>query len=130
MNSVTSKKSISRLVWLASAALLAGASGASAADEPGDGLAQARALLTGATIARSAASTAAPAQTRSVRPDLDAQELAQRLILGAPRSASDTQSSALSDNRSTIGRSTQGRNRLAYPDAHTLAVRMIAGHAG
>jgi hypothetical protein len=114
--------SMSRLVLLGSTAFLFHTGGVLAADRADDAQAQARELLAGAATRSTAVATSAASAIS--QPALEPQEQARRLILGTPRDGAGVKRYSL--NAKTSGAERRGIRRV-YPDAQTLAERMITG---
>jgi len=119
--------SMSRLVLLGSAAFLLHGGVVLAADRTDDAQAQARELLAG-TATRSTGATSAALPAATSQSALDPQEQARRFILGTSRAETAVKSYSALNSKTTPSSSAERRgNRRVYPDAQTLAERMITG---
>ena len=128
MTSSRFSRTLRRPALWAAAALLLNTGAALAADDIGDGQAQARAVLAGHAPVAHARATAAPTEGAVSGPWVDPQEQARRLILGA-QAASNGQAASNAPAEPRIAQAeVAGAARRANPQA--LAQRMILGAAG
>ena len=112
---------------LISAALLIHIGGALAADSAGDVEQQMRELLAG-KIATQSAPPSERRDDRGVKPTIDAQEFARRLLLGVTDSrVQGTEAVTRSVNAGSPGESTAKKRLLVRGDAQATAQRLLLG---
>ena len=125
MTSSRFSRTLRRPALWAAAALLLNTGAALAADDIGDGQAQARAFLAGSTPVAHARATAARPEASVSASWVDPQEQARRLILGAQGAGNVPAPQRIAQAEVARG---SGAARRANPQA--LAQRMILGAAG